>query len=46
MSGPRDRMTFTHTFHLVPVHGHWTWLLSPQRYALYAHDGCGNFPAA
>jgi hypothetical protein len=44
--GPRDPLTFTHTFHLVPVHGHWTWLLSPQRYALYRHDGCGGFPAA
>jgi hypothetical protein len=43
--GPRDPIVFTHTFHLVPVHGHWTWLLSPQRYALYRHDGCGNFPA-
>jgi hypothetical protein len=28
------------------VNGHWTWLLSPQRYALYRHDGCGNFPVA
>jgi len=44
--GPRDPMSFVHTFHLVPVNGHWTWLLSPQRYALYSHDGCGNFPAA
>jgi hypothetical protein len=44
--GPRDPITFTHTFHLIPVHGHWTWLLSPQRYALYRHDGCGHFPAA
>ena len=44
--GPRDPIAFTHTFHLVPVHGHWTWLLSPQRYALYRHDGCGGFPAA
>ena len=44
--GERDPITFVHTFHLVPVHGHWTWLLSPQRYALYRHDGCGSFPAA
>jgi hypothetical protein len=43
--GPRDPIVFTHTFHLVPVRGHWTWLLSPQRYSLYRHDGCGNFPA-
>jgi hypothetical protein len=44
--GERDPFTFTHTFHLVPVNGHWTWLLSPQRYALYRHDGCGHFPVA
>lgn len=44
--GPRDPLTFVHTFHLVPVDGHWTWLLSPQRYAVYRHDGCGSFPAA
>lgn len=44
--GERDPLTFTHVFHLVPVNGHWTWLLSPQRYALYRHDGCGNFPVA
>ncbi|HEX3055968.1 MAG TPA: hypothetical protein VHP82_07505 [Gaiellaceae bacterium] len=42
----RDPLTFTHVFHVVPVNGHWTWLLSPQRYALYRHDGCGNFPVA
>lgn len=44
--GPRDPIRFVHTFHLVPVNGHWTWLLSPQRYALYRQDGCGSFPAA
>jgi hypothetical protein len=46
MAGSRDPMSFVHTFHLVPVNGRWTWLLSPQRYALYRHDGCGSFPAA
>jgi hypothetical protein len=44
--GPRDPIRFVHTFHLVPVDGHWTWLLSSQRYALYRQDGCGSFPAA
>jgi len=44
--GPRDPIRFVHTFHLVPVNGHWTWLLSSQRYALYRRDGCGSFPAA
>lgn len=44
--GTRDPLTITHTFHLVPVRGHWSWLLSPQRYALYAHEGCRNLPAA
>ena len=44
---PRDPLTFVHSFHLIPVDGHWTWLLSPQRYSLYRHDGCGgSFPAA
>jgi hypothetical protein len=43
---PRDPLTFVHSFHLVPVNGHWTWLLSPQRYTLYRGDGCGRFPAA
>ena len=27
--GPRDPIVFLHTFHLVPVDGRWTWLLSP-----------------
>ena len=45
-TSPRDPLTFTHTFHVVPVDGHWTWLLSPERYSLYRHDGCGSFPAA
>ena len=44
--GPRDPIVFTHTFHVVPVDGHWTWLLSAERYAVYRHDGCGSFPAA
>ena len=26
--GSRDPVVFSHTFHLVPVHGRWTWLLS------------------
>lgn len=43
---PRDPITFVHSFHLVPVNGKWTWLLSPQRYALYRGHGCGNFPPA
>ena len=38
--GPRDPITFTHTFHLVPVHGRWTWLLSLDRYRLYKHHAC------
>ena len=38
--GPRDPITFTHTFHLVAVHGRWTWLLSPDRYRLYRQDAC------
>jgi hypothetical protein len=39
--GPRDPIVFRHTFHLVPVHGRWTWLLSPSRFRLYAHHACG-----
>ena len=39
--GPRDPIVFAHTFHLVPVDGRWTWLLSPGRYRLYASGGCG-----
>jgi hypothetical protein len=38
--GPRDPITFTHTFHLVAVHGRWTWLLSLDRYRLYRQDAC------
>jgi hypothetical protein len=38
--GPRDPIVFHHTFHLVPMHGHWTWLLSPSRYRLYHDRGC------
>jgi hypothetical protein len=44
--GPRDPVVFAYTFHLVPVHGRWTWLLSPGRYRLYADGGCGGGPAA
>ena len=39
--GPRDPIVFRHTFHLIPVHGRWTWLLSPSRYRLYARGACG-----
>jgi hypothetical protein len=42
---PRDPITFDHTFHLVPVNGHWTWVLSPSRYRLYARDGCDGLLA-
>jgi hypothetical protein len=38
--GPRDPITFMHTFHLVAVHGRWTWLLSADRYRLYRRDAC------
>jgi len=44
--GPRDPITFTHAFHLVPANGHWTWLLSPQRFAIYASASCTPAPAA
>jgi hypothetical protein len=44
--GWRDPFVITHTFHLVPVHGHWTWLLSPERYRLYRSEGCSDVPAA
>lgn len=44
--GPRDPITLTPTFHLVPVGGHWTWLLSAERYRLYLYDGCGTLPVA
>ena len=39
--GPRDPIVFRHTFHLIPVHGRWTWLLSPSRYRLYRSGACG-----
>ena len=39
--GPRDPIVFRHTFHLIPVHGRWTWLLSTSRYRLYARGACG-----
>ena len=43
--GPRDPIVFTHTFHLVPANGRWTWLLSPQRYRLYRSGACSDMPA-
>ena len=43
--GPRDPITATHTFHLVPVHGRWTWLLSPDHYRLYLQGACFAEPA-
>ena len=33
--GPRDSVPLTQTFHLVPVHGRWKWLLSRSRFQLY-----------
>src|SRR5262249_22259018 len=30
--------TFRHTFNAVPVGTHWTWILTPSRYALYRDD--------
>ena len=39
--GSRDPMVVAHTFHLVPVRGSWTWLLSPDRYRLYRAGACG-----
>ena len=36
----------THTFHAVAVAGHWTWILSPSRFRLYEHGGCGTSYAA
>jgi hypothetical protein len=43
--GPRDPIRFTHTFHLVPRQGHWTWILSPASYRDYAEDACLFRPA-
>lgn len=40
--GPRDPIVFRHTFHLIPVHGSWTWLLSPSRYRLYERGACST----
>jgi hypothetical protein len=40
--GPRDPITFTHTFHLVAAHGRWTWFLSLDRYRLYRQDACSG----
>ena len=44
--GPRDAIDFAYTFHLVPVEGRWTWLLSAARYKLYRDDACGDIAAA
>lgn len=40
--GPRDPIVFRHTFHLIPVRGGWTWLLSPSRYRLYERGACST----
>jgi hypothetical protein len=34
--------TFKHTFNAVAVGTHWTWILTPSRYALYRADGCST----
>jgi hypothetical protein len=39
--GPRDPIAFRYTFHLVPVGGHWTWLLSTSRYLPNRDHACG-----
>jgi hypothetical protein len=44
--GPRDAVSLTQTFHLVPVHGSWKWLLSRSRFQLYLHNRCGSGPPA
>jgi hypothetical protein len=31
--------------HAVPMGSHWTWILPPDRYALYRNDGCGSATA-
>ena len=38
--GPRDPISFRHDFHLDPVNGRWSWLLSPSRYHLYQRHAC------
>jgi hypothetical protein len=43
--GPRDPITLTHTFHLVPVAGSWRWLLSPESYRIYGNN-CQQPPTA
>ena len=43
--GPRDPIVLRHTFHLVPVNGRWTWILSPSRYQLYRDHTCTPRPS-
>ena len=43
--GPRDPIVLRHTFQLVPVDGHWTWILSPSRYQLYRDHSCPSQPS-
>ena len=43
--GPRDPVVLRHTFHLVPVDGRWTWILSPSRYKLYRDHACTSLPS-
>ena len=31
-----------HTSHVVPVHGSWRWILTPERYELYRTNACGG----
>lgn len=44
--GPRDPIVLRHSFHLVPVAGRWTWLLSAERYRLYRDGACAERPSA
>jgi hypothetical protein len=42
--GIRKPVVVTDTYHAVPVHGHWTWLLTPQNFAKYKAGRCPGAP--
>ena len=42
LSNAGAKNAFTHTFNAVAVGSHWTWILTPSRYALYRSDSCAT----
>jgi hypothetical protein len=42
LSNAGAKTVFTHTFNVVAVRSHWTWILTPSRYEQYRSDSCAT----